>query len=318
MAEFHERERERFVDAFGAEGDLPRAAAVVEALRGDEPGGEQERARRGVGGDELDVGGGQVGLVGLVGHGLRGGDDLEAEAGGGEGGRRGGTAHLEEGVRVVGLGHDAEGQLRVLDGGVALQQRIGDGDDVVERCVGDVGEGDLVVPVAFGVIFRVALVEPQVEIFLPEAAEQFADEEENEAEVGEENPGFAPGELEPRDVRGEEVEQEQTADEVAAREDRQGDAADLLPDDERAEPFLLDAPDAEVRLVEGGGEDQEHPEHEQGDRELEGDEEIAEVAEQGLHGVTGFTVLRKSRNAGLAWATSASGPVSLKNHIASW
>ena len=91
----------------------------------------------------------------------------------------------------------------------------------------------------------------------------------------------------------------------------------VLEHEEGVEEFLLHAPDAEVHLRERSPEDQDNRQGEQHHRQLEGDEEVAELADDGIHAQRRRTVRRNSRNAGeLSRAASlVSGPMSLKNQV---
>ncbi len=288
MGELDQGEREGAVEAFRAEREGPGASRVREGLRDVERGGDEVGAERALGADQFDEGGGDVDLLRLVGDGLGRDVDAEAGAGGGEGGRGGAVrARAQAGVGVKGFGDDAEGQGGVLDLGLAAEGGVGDGDDGVERGVGGVDDGEFVELVALGVGLGLVVIEAHEILLLPETGEQLADEQQDEAEVGEDYPGLSPDELEAADVAGEEVEQQEAADEVAAGEERQRHAAKFLEDDKGAKPLLLDAPDAEVGLVEGGGEDQQDGEREQRDGEAERHEQIAEVAEDFSHGRRG-------------------------------
>ena len=193
-----------------------------EGLRFGELLGHEPRAERALGGDQFDIGGGQVALIHLVGEGERRGDDLQADALGGEGRILSGgrVPHLERGVGIVGLGHDPEGERRMDHRLATGQQLLRHDVDIVELCVGGVDEGQFTEAEALGEIPGLTLVEPQGELLLPEAAEQFADEQHDQAEMREGDAGFAPLESEAGKVGGDQVEQEQHADEIAAGVDR--------------------------------------------------------------------------------------------------
>src|SRR6188474_1900431 len=118
-------------------------------------------------------------------------------------------------------------------------------------------------------------------------------------------------------MRSDQVDEQQAADEIAAGEHRyrDGGARELLQYEERVEEFLLHAPDAELHLRECRPEDQNDREGKQDDRQLERDEEVAELADQRAHGAGSFTLRRKLRKSSFCPATSASGPISLKNQV---
>ena len=139
-----------------------------------------------------------------------------------------------------------------------------------------VEEDELAGAEALGVWLGLALVDAHETLAGPEAGEQFAEEQENQAGVGELDAGLSPGKGEAVDVRAEEIGQQQAADEVAAREDGQGVVGVLhMPEHgEAPEIFGLHGPDPEVHLVEGGHEHEDERQDEQRHRELERDEEL--------------------------------------------
>jgi len=115
------------------------------------------------------------------------------------------------------------------------------------------------------------------------------------------------------------LSEQEAADEVASWENRDGDVAHVPHHEEGVEILLLDGPDAEVHLIERRGENEHDRECDQNDRELERDEEVAELAGKVVHGLApaGRMVLRKSAKAACSRAMSGAGPESLKNQVAS-
>ena len=79
-----------------------------------------------------------------------------------------------------------------------------------------------------------ALVDPHQAFLRLETGEKFAQQQEDQARVGEQDAGLAPLELEAIDVRGQEIDEQQAADKVAAGESRHRDAGvgNLLQYDE--------------------------------------------------------------------------------------
>jgi hypothetical protein len=96
---------------------------------------------------------------------------------------------------------------------------------------------------------------------------------------GELDAGFAPLEFQAVDVGGDEVDEEQTADEVAAWHGHK-EATDAPDRDPRTIEFLLHRVDAEIDLREGGREDEDERKREQDDGEVERDEEVAQGADE--------------------------------------
>ena len=162
----------------------------------------------------------------------------------------------------------------MLDERGAGEVRIGDRHDVIHRRIGSVDDDEFVEAETFGIVPRTALSDCHLKIFLPEAGEQFAQQEDNQTGVRELDAGFAPFQFQAVDVRGDEIDEEQAADEVAARHGNKNSAH--VPDrDERAVELLLHRVDTEVDLREGRGEDEDEREGQENDREFERDEKIA-------------------------------------------
>ena len=164
---------------------------------------------------------------------------------------------------------------------------------------GGVEEGQFVAAERLRVFLGLALVEAHEALLLQEPCEQFADEQQDQAGMRQLDAGFLPAELETIKVRGDEVDEEQAADEVAAGENRDGDlrAGQAPHHEEAAEIFFLHRPDAEVDLVERGDEHQDEGEQQQDDRELERHEEVAELLVEGgcRHDQGALTVRRNAR-----------------------
>ena len=263
VGEVEQRERVGLVGPLEAQAELPPPAGGGERVGLGEHGRHEEGAEaRAFGRDDLHQRGGQVALVHLVGLGQRRDGEARAEAlvgrvfhralaGGGL------LAHHQRGVRVVGAGDDPEGQgvggNGFGAGEVALRD---DRDDLLVR-LGDVRDGELVEAPAFGVVSRLALIQSHLVFLLVETGEQFAEQQKNKAGVDELDAGLFPSDDEAFRVGGDEIYQEQTADEVSAREDGDGEAVDFVQNDEAFEPFLLHRPDAEMNLVQGREEHQQ-------------------------------------------------------------
>jgi len=81
-----------------------------------------------------------------------------------------------------------------------------DGDDVVELGIGGFRNREFVEAVTFGVVLGFALVQAEGEFFLPEAGEQLANKEHNEADVRQPDAGSFGGKFEAVDLSGDEVE----------------------------------------------------------------------------------------------------------------
>ena len=165
-------------------------------------------------------------------------------------------AHRERGVREVGAGDEAEGKDVGDDGFFATEEGFGNGGDELLVGLGDVGDGELVEAPALGVVARLALIETHLIFLLVETGEKLAEEKENQAGVDELDAGFFPSEDEALRVGDDEVDEEETADEVAAGENGERKVLNLMKHDEAFEPFFLHRPDAEMHLIEGGEEDQ--------------------------------------------------------------
>ena len=56
------------------------------------------------------------------------------------------------------------------------QERLGHRDDFVEFRIRGVGDRQLHVAIAFGKIFRLSLIEPELKFVLPQTRQQLADE----------------------------------------------------------------------------------------------------------------------------------------------
>src|SRR5262249_14174546 len=154
-------------------------------------------------------------------------------------------------------------------------------------------------------------------VLLQEAGDQFPEQEQDKAGMGQLDADLSPGKLEAIEMGGREIDQQHAADEIAAREDGDHQVGTGNPphDEEAAKVFLLHRPDAEVHLVERRDEDQDERQDQQPDGELERDEEIAELAKKRGHDPGVFTVCRNSMNVAFWPATMASGPISLKNQL---
>jgi hypothetical protein len=174
-----------------------------------------------------------------------------------------------------------------LDIGVSFQISARYGGDDVLGGGGRVDDDELVLAPALGVVARLPLFEPELILLLEEPGEQFAEQQKNEAEVNQLYAGLFPRQGEAFDVGGDEVDQQQRTDEIAARENRDREALDVLEDDEALEPFLLHRPDAEVDLVDGGQENEQGREAEQRHGEAQRDEELYEGIPDVAHGSAG-------------------------------
>ena len=92
-------------------------------------------------------------------------------------------------------------------------------------------------------------------------------------------------------MSGNQIDQQETADEITAGEYRYWNITYTPEDEERAEVFLLHRPDAKIHLVERRDKDQDDREHEQNHRQPERHEEIAELTDGVVHRVAGVGVL---------------------------
>ncbi len=131
------------------------------------------------------------------------------------------------------------------------------------------------------------------------------------------------GELEPDRVGGQEIDEHDPGDEEPAGEDdAAGDMGDLGgdkeleidADDERAEIAGDDGPDALVHLRERAGEDQDHREREEDDREAEGGDGLENLLER-VHGSPSPTEWMSRSKAGRSASTPLGGPAILKNQV---
>ena len=116
----------------------------------------------------------------------------------------------------------------MLDDTAVGQHGLGDGDHLVEIRVRGVEDGELVGPVALGVVLRLALVEAQVALHLEYAGEQLAQQQEDEPEVREQDAGLPPFQLEAVGVGGDEVDEEERC-RRKREEGRGADPATTIP-----------------------------------------------------------------------------------------
>lgn len=301
VREFQQRERERQIVAGEAERDGVAAAGVLEALWFEEERGDEIRAEGAVGADEIDEGGRHVALVLFVGDGLRGSDELRAGAGGGvrRRGVRIGAAEMEGGIGIEVADGDAEREGGVLGGPVFGEDGFGDRGNAAGVGIGGVDDGEFDGAVALGVVFRFVVGDAQVVFVLKETGEKFAEEENDEAAVDEVDAGLAPREFETEEMGGDEIGEQESAEGVAAGENREGEVADGPEDRPAVEVFFLHGPDADVHLVKRRGEDEDDRQRDEGDGEFERGEDVAKIAQERAHKEwEGWSAIRGRRRAG--------------------
>ena len=328
-----EADAEGQVGAGAAERELVFAAGVLEGLRGEgfrQLGVKQPDADGLAVGDELQERARDVAdvVVEAFGQALErqrrtGGDALR-------GGDVGAIGHLrlraEHGVRVVELdlgleGRAGERELR-LGVGHRAEQRIGDGHDLFLAGVGAVDEGDLELAEGFGVGPAFAFGDDHRGFFLARGGDKPADQQQHEAAVNERDAGVADAQLEVAEVRADEVQDEQGAQEESTRE-RQA-LAELGVERVGAVPgtevFLLHVPHAPVDLFEGAEQDQHHRGHHQPNGQLQRGQEVEpggagfRFREEGfVHGI--WEAARNLRKAADCAFTASRSPENLKNHV---
>ena len=86
-----------------------------------------------------------------------------------------------------------------------------------------------------------AFLEAQRVVLLEDCGDEFPEEQHDQSEVGELDAGLGPGELEAVDVRDDEVDEQQSADEIAAGKDGDGDvgAGEVQQDEAGVEKLVL-------------------------------------------------------------------------------
>ena len=113
--------------------------------------------------------------------------------------------------------HNLERQTAMLDRSLAPQQRFGNCGHLIELRIGRVDDGEFHQARILGIIFRVALRQAHVTFDREEIGKQTAGEHDDEARVRKMNAELAPGPTETFRVRGDQIDQQHRADEMASR-----------------------------------------------------------------------------------------------------
>src|SRR5216110_1425900 len=113
---------------------------------------------------------------------------------------------------------DSKWQALVLDRSAATQDRFRNCGYLIELGIARVDRRQFHPPRIFGKIFRVAYTKPHVALDREKIGEQSSREHDDEAGVGEMNPKLAQGPLKTFRVRGDQVDEEDRADQMAAGE----------------------------------------------------------------------------------------------------
>ena len=189
------------------------------------------------------------------------------------GGRDGdGVAHgrgEQVGVRPVLEHFQFDGQLGIADLPAAREAMLGDGDDLIVIRVGRVDDDQFAVVEIHRVIPRLAFGKLQRALSREQVGEQLSQEQEDQPAVREMDAGFFPGEGVAGDVRGEQVDEQQRAEQITAgQNDRDRHVPDDGADDEPAfEVTRLRQVEAFVDLRQRADEHQRDGEAQQHDRQ---------------------------------------------------
>ena len=113
-------------------------------------------------------------------------------------------------------------------------------------------------------------------------------------------------------MRGDQIDQQQPAQQPAARKDGQLAPAQRHPNHKRADVAAHHLPDAETRLSQSCHEHQHHRQRQKHDGEAQRTQKPKRTQ---IHWLRNSADSRTSRSAGFCAAVSASSPVILKNHV---
>ena len=284
VGEVHQREAVGLIVALEAESHFPRLAIVLDdllrtGLAGDEPCAFHRATSR-----DLDDRAGNVPAVHRRHHGHGQHHDLGTDAliGGGadeaflgERFRDEGAEVGEEGVGPILFDLHREGQLRVFELTLSLHERLRDGDHFILVGQGFVDEDQLVGVEVLGVILRLALFQPHRALGGKDVRAELAQQQQDDAEVGHENAGLAPGPLEAGEVGHREVHEQDRTQRVAAGQDEPrhlGAKKRDADDDPAFEVADLGVVKTLMDLRQRADEDQHQAEHQQDDGKPEGGE----------------------------------------------
>ena len=178
---------------------------------------------------------------------------------------------------------DAEGQARRRDLRPAVEPALRDGEVLLPPGIGHVDHGQLALARGLGVVGALAFGEGHPRLQRHQAGAQLAQQDHDDAEVHQHEARLRPAQAEPDQPGGQQVHQQQQADQVAARhphpEDRHrrhqpagglvpaAAPAEVVVGEEPAEVDLHHLVDPEVDLVEGRPEDQPDRQRQQGHRQ---------------------------------------------------
>src|SRR5437762_2613925 len=155
---------------------------------------------------------------------------------------------------------DSKWQALVLDRSAATQDRFRNCGYLIELGIARVDRRQFHPPRIFGKIFRVAYTKPHVALDREKIGEQSSREHDDQSRVSEMNPKLAPGPLKTFRVRREQIDEQDCANEMAARENRNLKTVSFRrpPDEKALEITLLRFPNSQMHLGNRSRENQHH------------------------------------------------------------
>ena len=156
--------------------------------------------------------------------------------------------------------YNLEWQSPVINHPVVSQHALGNGGHLIEIIAARIDHSQLRLAHVLGIVFRVAIGQPHVTLDREQIGEQPAGEHDDQSGVGEMNAEFAPRPAETFYMRGDEVDQQHGADEMAARKNRNVKSAPVRrpPHKHALEITLLRFVDPEMDLRQRARENQRH------------------------------------------------------------
>ena len=145
----------------------------------------------------------------------------------------------------------------MLDDLASGQQGFRDGDDEVFVRIGGINEYQFGTTIVFRVGTGLSFIEADLAFNRKDAGKETSCKEKEDAEVGEENAGFSPTETEAYRLRRDEVDEKDTSNEIATRENRNFPLViwEGPENEEGFEVSLLRSMDPKVHLGQSSDED---------------------------------------------------------------
>ena len=201
--------------------------------------------------------------------------------------------------------------------GSRRQQADGNRHDFIIAGMGGVGHRELRLAKTFGVPPAGADIDPHLIVLLLQARKPFPNEEQDQPRMGEPDARLFPGKPKARKMRGDQIDEQRNAQEVAAGEDREKQpGAAHFPKNEEGVKYLCWTPQTPRWTWSSVAANTSTIERISSAtvRRSELIRAITGLSEEGM--IQGArTVWRNARKAGFASATAADGPVSLKNQV---